>query len=74
MASNNDESKLINDLKTRALNWGSKVRQGNASHYEAWTELRTNMTTRLKYPLQASILSHKQCVSIMFPALRVALP
>ena len=59
MSPSNNESTLINVLKTRAMEWGAKIRQGNSRHYEAWVTLHTNMTARLKYPVQASTLSQK---------------
>ena len=33
MSPNNDESILINELKTKAMQWGAKVRQGNANQF-----------------------------------------
>ena len=74
MSPSNDESKLITELRSKAMSWGAKIRQGNPSHFEAWTALHTNMSARLKYPLPACTLSKKSCGSIMFPALRSALP
>ena len=74
MSPSNDESKLINELRSKAMGWGAKIRQGNPSHFEAWTALHTNMLTRLKYPLPACTLSKQFCGSIMFLALRSGLP
>ena len=50
------------------------------SHYvhpskkEAWTALHSNITAKLKYPLSACTLSEVECRSIMWPAIKAALP
>ena len=74
MAPNFDESQQIAVLKSKSVAWGSKIRLGNAGQYEAWVALHTNMSARLKYALPACTLSKNTCTSIMFPAVKAALP
>lgn len=74
MAPSLNNSKQIAVLKTKALDWGGKIRASNGSHYETWIALHTNLTVRLKYALPACTLSKNECNSIMSPALKAALP
>ena len=74
MAPNGDQGKQVKVLRRKALEWGAKVRAGHPSPLEAWTALHTNISSRLKYCLAASTFSEKQCKSIMFPAIKAALP
>ena len=53
---------------------GIKVRLGNPSACEAWTALHTNISAKLKYPVTVCTFSEGECRSIMFPAIRAALP
>ena len=53
---------------------GERVRRGNSSRQEAWTALHSNISAKLKYPLPACTLSEKECKSITYPAIQVALP
>ena len=69
---NKDE--LIKDLKTAAITWGTKMRCGHSNKVEAWTALHTNISAKLKYPLPACTLNEAECKSIMWPALKAALP
>ena len=50
---NGDNTKLVNELRQSAIEWGSKVRSGNPSRKEAWHALHSNITAKLKYPLPA---------------------
>ena len=74
IAPNGDRSKQISVLKQAALEWAGKVRIGHCSPEEAWTALHTNISAKLKYPVAACTFSDKECKSIMFPALKAALP
>ena len=74
LAPNGNPSKCVSVLKQKAVDWGLKVRLGNPSPVEAWTAIHTNISARLKYPLPACTLSEKECKSIMYPALKAALP
>ena len=74
LAPNGDNKKLVTEMKQAAIEWGSKVRSGNPSKKEAWTALQSNITARLKYPLPACTLTESECKSIMWPAIRAALP
>ena len=51
MAPNLSPSTLVTKLRNKATAWGAKIGKSNASHYEAWVALHTNMSARLKYPL-----------------------
>ena len=61
-------------MKNEAINWGAKVKSGNSSREEALTVLDTNLSAKLKYPLPACYLTETECKSIMWPALKTALP
>ena len=74
VAPDGNKEALIKDLKTAAVSWGSKMRNGNSTRIEAWTALNTNISAKLKYPLPACTLDEKECKSIMWPALQAALP
>ena len=50
------------------------MRRGNSSREEAWTALHSNISAKLKYPLPACTLSERECKSIMYPAIKAALP
>ena len=71
---NGNKDELIKDLKTTAINWGTKMRTGHSNKLEAWTALQTNISAKLKYPLPACSLTEAECKSIMWPALKAALP
>ena len=71
---NGNNSKLIKELKLTALQWGAKIRLGNPSPSEAWYALTCTISPKLKYPLPACTLSQKDCQSIMYPAIKAALP
>ena len=71
---NGDKTKTILQLKVAALDWAGKMRTGHSSAEEAWTALHTNIGAKLKYPLPACTLTETECKSIMFPAIRAALP
>ena len=74
LAPNGDNKKLVTKLKQAAIEWGSKVRSGNPSKKESWIALQSNITARLKYPLPACTLTETECRSIIWPAIKAALP
>ena len=74
IAPDGNKKKLITEMKNEAINWGAKVKSGNSSREEAWTALNTNLSAKLKYPLPACSLTETECKSIMWPALKTALP
>ena len=74
MAPNGDRTKLISELRAKAVEWGGKITRGNTSRNEAWTALNSNISASLKYPLPACTLTKKECKSIMWPAIKAALP
>ena len=71
---NGNNAKIVSELKTIALQWGARIRLGNPSPAEAWQALTCTITPKLKYPLPACTLSEEECKSILFPAIRAALP
>ena len=61
-------------LQSEAVLWGARVSSGHPSPLEAWQALHSNISAKLKYPLPACSLSQKQCKSILYPAIKSALP
>ena len=53
--------------------WG-EVRCGDYSRKKDWTSLHINISTNMKYPFHAYTLTEKECRSIMYPSIKVALP
>ena len=74
IAPDGNKTKLVKELKEASIDWGSKVYAGNTTRNEAWIALNSNISARLKYPLPACTLTEKECKSIMWPALKSALP
>ena len=74
IAPDGNKKELIKDLKSAAINWGVNMRGGHSTRKEAWTALNTNISAKLKYPLPACTLTEKECKTIMWPALKAALP
>ena len=74
IAPDGNKTKLVKELKEACIDWGSKVYAGNTTRNEAWIALNSNISARLKYPLPACTLTEKECKSIMWPALKSALP
>ena len=57
MAPDGSKDKLIKELKYAAVSWGGNVKRGNSSREEAWTDLHTNISAKLKYHLSACALT-----------------
>ena len=74
IAPDGNTTDLVKHLQSEALLWGAKITSGNPSPMEAWLALHSNITAKLKYPLPACSLSQQQCKSILYPAIRSALP
>ena len=74
LAPDGNKNKILSVLKSSALEWAGKVRMGNCSQQEAWTALHTNISAKLKYPLAACTFTEQECKSIMYPAVKAALP
>ena len=66
--------KSIEQQRHAALNWGCKVKMGHPSQLEAWQAIHSNITAKLKYPLPACSYTEEECKSILYPALKAALP
>ena len=74
IAPNGDKNKLFSTQRQAALSWGTKVIEGNPSQLEAWQALHSNISAKLKYPLPACSFTETECKSILYPAIRSALP
>lgn len=74
LSPNGNTTKCISILKEKTVQWAAKVKRGNLYPKEAWTVLHTNISPRLKYPLVSCTFSEKECRSIMFHAIKAALP
>ena len=74
MAPNGSKTKMIQEMRTSAVEWGAKIRKGRPSQEEAWQALHSTIAAKLKYPLAACTFTEKECTSIMAPAIRAALP
>ena len=74
IAPSGNQSKLIQELQQKAMEWGARVRLGNPSQEEAWHALHCTISAKLKYALPSCTLSKKECASILFPAIKAALP
>ena len=74
MAPSGDKSRMLEKLRTTAVEWAAKVRSGTSSQEETWTALKSTISRKLVYPLPALTLTEAECRSIMAPALKAALP
>ena len=74
MAPNGGTSKQISIIKEAAIDWEGKIQLDNRSPREVWTDLHTNISAKLKYPVPACTLSVQNCKSIMRPAISAVLP
>jgi len=74
MAPNGSKTKMIQEMRTSAMEWGAKIRKGRLPKEEAWQALHSNIAAKLKYLLAACTFTEKECTSIMAPAIRAALP
>ena len=61
-------------MRQSAVEWGAKIRRGRPSQEEAGQALHSSIAAKLKYPLVACTFTEKECISIMAPAIRAALP
>ena len=57
-----------------APKWEAKIRRGRPSQEEAWQALHSTIAAKLKYPLAACTFTERECISIIAPAIRAALP
>ena len=74
VAPNGCKERMIHNQRDAAIAWGVKVSSGHPSKLEAWQALYSNITAKLKYPLPACSLSETECKSILYPAIKAALP
>ena len=74
LAPDGNKNKILTVLKTTALEWAGKVRIGHCSQQKAWRALHTNISAKLKFPLAACTFTEQECKSIMYPAVKAALP
>jgi len=70
-----NKTRMLEKLRTIAIEWGAKVRMRCSSPQETWVApLKTTISRKVAYPLPALTLTEAECISIMAPALRAALP
>ena len=69
---NNKEQVEHFKLKTQSL--ADKIRSGHLDRFEAWTALNTVAFKSIEYALPALTLSEKECISVIWPLLKVFLP
>jgi len=74
MAPSGDKSRILEKLRTTAVEWAAKVWAGTSSQEETWTALKSTISRKLVYPLPTLILTEAECRSIMAPVLKAALP
>ena len=74
IAPDGNRLKSIEQQRNAALDWGCKVKMGHPSQLEAWQAIHSNITAKLKYPLPACSYTEEECKSILYPALKAALP
>ena len=74
MAPSGNRSKMVEELRKKAVEWASRIRLGRASPQVAWTALRTTISAKLKYALSACTFNEAECNKIMAPAIMAELP
>ena len=63
------KQKMIQEMRTSAVEWGAKIRKGGPSQEEAWQASHSTVAAKLKYPLAACTFTERECTSIMAPAI-----
>ena len=63
----------VERMKSTTRKWAAQMKAGYLKRHEAWLSLTTMIWKSLKYPLNATTISKKECVAIMEPALTVGL-
>ena len=74
VAPDGNRSKVVQHQRNTAIDWGSKIKMGHPSQLEAWQALHSTITAKLKYRLPACSFTESECKSILYPAIKTALP
>ena len=74
MAPSGNRTKMVEELRKKAVDWASRIRLGRASPQVAWTALHTTISAKLKYALPACTFNEAECNKIMAPAIMAGLP
>jgi hypothetical protein len=74
MAPSLNLTKMVEELRKKAVDWASRIRLGRASPQVAWTALHTTISAKLKYALPACTFNEAECNKIMAPAIMAGLP
>lgn len=69
IAPNQNQTKQFNVLLEKAKQWAHDVRNSYLDREDVWRSLHTTILKSLQYPLPASMLTKKQCTTIMTPLL-----
>ena len=64
----------LEKLKERARNWAVEIKRCNLSQEDIMHALQTTILKALQYPLLPHSFTKEECRSIMFQALKIALP
>ncbi len=74
LAPDGNNQRQIAKMKTKASQFGEKIRAGHVEKHQAWLAMTLMATKSLEYPLPALTLSEKECTEIMWPLLKNILP
>ena len=61
-------------LLDKANQWAAYVKSARLDHETTWTALKTTIIKSIEYPLTATSLTKGDCITIMDPILKAALP
>ena len=68
------QTEQLTQLKLKAQKWAAFVKCGRLDYVSTWIALRTTILKTIEYPLAATTLTKKQCIAVMEPILKSALP
>ena len=74
LAPDGNQKEQASELLLKAQKWSAYVKSGRLDHESTWTALRTTIVKSIEYPLAATSLTQQECISIMDPVLKAALP
>jgi len=68
-APDGSSTEQVQTLIEKAKKWGDKVHHGYLNRYDLSVSMRQGLIKSLEYPLGVSLISEKECDSIMIPAM-----
>ncbi len=74
LAPDGNNSMQVKTFKQKTMKLAEMIRTGHLDRNEAWTALNTVALKSLEYALPSLTLTEQECISIMWPLLRVLLP